>query len=152
MPSPVGLFLEFEAKLYLDLLFNPITKFSFALEAYNLAVQNQTPLTVDQFRISAGLPPHPDTVKLMLGSSLPEEISAVYPEGRGNQFVYKENVTSPSDSVIPPELLVSAWNNLWLTLSKIEQGGPSREQVSLQYSKLFTAASQAAKDLGVELA
>lgn len=151
MIKTVQLFLQWEAELYLDLLKFNISRFSFNLNAYNVAIANQAPLTIDHFRKDAGLPPHLDTVTLALGGTLPLAISSVYPNGRGLQFVYLADVSDSSDVIIPDAVLVGAWNDVWSKASAIVVGGPTREQMMQQYDKLYIKAQVAAKNLGVIL-
>ena len=151
MARPLGLFLDWEADLYLNYLKKPLSAFHFNIPVYQAALEFSQPLTVDHFRADAGLPLHPDTIMLALLGDLPGDIKAAYPLGRGSAFVSAAPSFFDSDSVIPDPVLVQSWNELWLTEKAIQTGGRTREQMAQSYAKLYAAASAAAERLNQPL-
>lgn len=93
MPVPIFIYLEWEIRLYLDLLHGNIADFVSNEQTLALAIEKRLPLTVNHFRKSIpGVTPHPDE--------------------RGNMKVWEENVEKPEDAVIPPEVLAGMWNKI----------------------------------------
>lgn len=145
---PIKPFLEWEVKLA-RLLKKTASSFRLNIDFWKASVDYELPLIVADFRADTpGWTPHPDD---LFGP--PEGLTP--PEGAGPSRsswpVSTPDQSVAADAVIPDQALVSAWNNLWLPLSKIEKGGPSREQVAAEYSALYEQASAAADRLKVPL-
>ena len=117
MSKPIQIYLSWEIKLNLDYLHQPISKFAVNTDAYNMAIQNQLPITVNQFRRDSGLPPHPDE--------------------RGEFLVWQEDVTKPGDDVIKRDMLLTARAEL----EKNNKGALQRGELQLKYPELYAATS-----------
>lgn len=121
MPKPIQLFLEWEIKVKLDYLHEPMSRFAVNVSAYNAAILAQLPITVNQFRRDLGVSPHPDS--------------------RGEMYVWEENKDQPGDSIIPDGLLKAAWDQIALLESHIQIGGRKTEQLAEAYPELYKAST-----------
>lgn len=121
MAKPIQLFLQWEIRVKLDFLHEPLNRFTRNADAYNAAVMAQLPVTVNQFRRDLGLQPHPDE--------------------RGGMFVYAVSVDKPTDNTIPDGLLKMLWTQIIENESKIQVGRRSLEELSKAYPELYAAVN-----------
>lgn len=128
MPDyPEPPFLEWEYRLYLDLLKLPLARFIDNEATYNAAIQFKRKLTINQFRRQIPeVTPHPDE--------------------RGNKYVYDLAEERENDNVIPHTALVNAWNKLVVD-TNIKADRPSFDKLKLAYSDLYAAAKEAGKGI-----
>lgn len=122
MPKPIQLFLQWEIRMKLDYLHEPINRFTANTDAYSAAIAAQLPITVNQFRRDLGLNPHPDE--------------------RGEMFVWQENIDKAGDNTIPDGLLNLLWMQLLDQESKKLEGGKTVEQLAALYPELYAEVSK----------
>lgn len=114
-------FLEWEYRLYLDLLKMPMSNFDANFAKYDSAIKYKRKLTINHFRRQIpGVTPHPDE--------------------RGDKFVFDLAEVRDNDNVIPPEALVGAWNKVVMSFDSMEQHRPDIELLKALYPELLEEA------------
>lgn len=114
---PMDPYLVWEYKFYLDILGLPIQMFTANEFTYENAIARKRPLTVNNFRVSAGASPHPDE--------------------RGDKYVWEENEVRPGDEDIPLQFAVNVWNSKVMAVDGKEFGRPSIDVLKAQDAKLY---------------
>lgn len=98
---PVPIYLEWEIKFNEQYLKGSLQPFVMYAEFWNICVQRQVKITVNQLRaLAAGKEhPHPDDNAIKLGQREPGT-------SRGGLFVFAEVEDEPGDSVIPQPVAI----------------------------------------------
>lgn len=134
MNNIVQFFFPWEVILYLDLMLKTIDQLFPNVEknlvVLNLIIENQIPVTVDQFRKYLGFYPHPDSA-------------------RGQLFLYQPDpgTANGDNRTVPDAALVLTWNNIVTQ----DNGQTTHDDLESKYQALYTLAEVAASNLDVQL-
>lgn len=121
MPDyPEAPFLEWEYRLYLDLLKLPLAKFTANEATYNAAIKYKRKLTINQFR-----------------KQIPEV--TLHPDERGEKYVFDLAEERDGDNKIPAEALIGSWNKLVVD-TNTKPNRPKFAELKAFYNDLYAAA------------